>query len=44
MVLAGSAQVGQLTSRAGTPTAVQPGGTGLQHHRAGGDLGVVADR
>ena len=29
MVLAGSSQVGQLTSRAGTPAAVQPAGTGF---------------
>ena len=27
MVRAGSSQVGQLTSRAGTPAAVQPDGT-----------------
>ena len=32
MLRAGSSQVGQLTSRAGTPAAVQPAGTGFQHH------------
>ena len=43
MERAGSLQVGQFTSLAGTPAAVHPAGTGRSTTEPDADLGIVAD-